>query len=169
MTAPCETCNQTSERGYEQDQLSNKLLLSWKRKHNKSFVRTKQRAKHADDELMKAAQKFHHSLRRAAKLSVEIGLGMGQFNPDLIGNMDETGISITAGRRVLVSKGTEAITIDGPLGTVSVKRFTTVVLTIFRKEQFAKPLIIFHGQGQRLGTEPFRWDKRVVVHFQDDA
>ena len=117
-------------------QLSQKLLLSWKRRHNKSFVRTKRRVKHADDELMKAAQIFRHSLRRAAHLSVDIGLGMGQRDPDLIGNMDEKGISITADRKVLVSKGTEAITIDGPLGTVSVKRFATVVLTIFRKEQF---------------------------------
>ena len=150
-------------------QFAEKLLLSWKRRHNKSFVRTKRRVKHADDELMKAAQKFHHSLRRAAHLGVDIGLGMGQFDPDLIGNMDETGISITADRKVLVSKGTEAITIVIPLGTFSVKRFATVALTIFRKEQFVKPLIIFRGQGKQLGTEPLRWDKRVVVHFQDDA
>ena len=45
------------------NELSNKLLLNWKRQNNKSFVWTKRRVKHADDALMQAAQKFHHSLR----------------------------------------------------------------------------------------------------------
>ena len=151
------------------NELSEKLLLNWKKRNNKSFVRTKRRVKHADDTPMQAAQKFHHSLRRAAKLSVDIGLGMGQFDPDLVANMDETGISITADRKVLVSKGSEGIIIDGPFGATSLKRFATVVITVFRKEQLVKPLIIFRGQGKRLGTEPLRWDSRVVVHFQKDA
>ena len=150
-------------------ELSNKLLLSWKKRNNKSFVRTKCRVKDADDTLMKAAQKFHHSMRRAATLGVDIGLGIGQFDPDLIANMDETRISITADRKMLVSKGTESIILDGPFGTVSLKRFATVVLTVFRKAQLVKPLIIFRGQGKRLGTESFRWDSRVVVHFQEEA
>ena len=149
------------------DELSNKLLLNWKKRNNKSFVRTKRHVKHADDTLMQAAQKFHHSLRRAAKLSVDIGLGMGKFDPDLVANMDETGISITAHRKVLVSKGSEGIIIDGPFGAVSLKRFATVVITVFRKEQLVKPLIIFRGQGKHL--EPLTWDSRVVVHFQEDA
>ena len=149
--------------------LSNKLLLSSKKRDNKSFARTKRRVKHADDTLMKAAQKFHHSMRRAATLGVDIGLGMGQFDPDLIASMDETGISITADCKVLVSKGTESITLDGPFGTVSLKRFATFVLTVFRKAQLVKPRIFFRGQGKRLGTESLRWDSRVVVQFQEEA
>ena len=147
---------------------SEKLLLNWKKRDNKSFVRTNRRVKHAYDTLMQAL-KFHHSLRRAAKLSVEIGPGMGQFDPDLVANMDETGISLTADRKVLVSKGSEGIIIDVPFGATSLKRFATVVITVFRKEQLVKPLIIFRGQGKRLGTKPLRWDSRVVVHFQEDA
>ena len=80
---------------------------------------------------------------------------MGQFGPDLVANMDETGISVIADRKVLVSKGSEGIIVDGPFGTVSLKRFATVVITVFRKEQLVKPLIIFRGQGKRLGTESF--------------
>ena len=150
-------------------EISNKLLLSWKKRNNKSFVRTKRRVKHADDTLMTAAKKYHHSMRRSATLGVDFGLGMGQFDPDLIANMDETGKCITADRKVLVSKDTESITLDRPFGTVSLKRFATVVLTVFGKPQLVKPLIIFRGQGKRLGTESLRWDSRVVVHFQEEA
>ena len=43
--------------------------------------------------------------------------------------------------------------------------FLLVAWRIFRKDQFVKPLIIFRGQGKRLGTKSFRWDKRIVFHF----
>ena len=156
------------------NELSNKLVLNWKRKNNKSFVRTKRQVKHADNALMQATQKVHHSLRRAAGFSVDIGLYMGEFDPDVVANMDETGISITTDRKVLVLKGSKGTTVDGPFGTIPLKRFATEAFChcgdyCFREEQLVKPLIIFRGQGTRLGTESFRWDPKVVVHFQEDA
>ena len=58
-------------------QLSNNLLLSWKERNNKSFLRTKRLVKDVDDTLMKPAQRCDDSMRRAATFGVDIGLGMG--------------------------------------------------------------------------------------------
>lgn len=142
----------------------------FKRRHKISLRRATNTCQRPPDDKRTSMQKFHQSIRKAAKTGESAG-PLGRWKLSSIANMDQTPLpfSFTAGE-MYSDTGERSVWVRSGQSGLD-KRQCTAQLTLFADgEPRVKPLVIFRGTGKRIAfTEQVRYDKRVTVRFQPNA
>ncbi|CAF4457790.1 unnamed protein product, partial [Rotaria socialis] len=131
-----------------------------------SLQRPKRQDKVPLDEVHRLANSFYTFNRRASLWSIKRG-SMGAFTDGDICNMDKSPLALF---------GDQAKTSVNDIGTsneingcISNKRFCTVILTVFHKNQRMEPAVLFKGKGNVGVAERQQYSKGIHVIFTPKA
>ncbi|CAF4412962.1 unnamed protein product [Rotaria sp. Silwood2] len=140
--------------------------LRFLRRNGLSLQRPKRQDKVPLDEVDRLANSFYMFNRRASSWSIRRG-PMGAFISEDICNMDEFPLALFGdqAKRSVNDIGTS----NEINGYISNKRFCTVLLTIFGKNQRIKPVVLFKGKGNIGVNEREQYSKDVHVIFTPKA
>ncbi|CAM4843234.1 unnamed protein product [Rotaria magnacalcarata] len=136
------------------------------KRHGLSLQRHKRQDKVPLDEVHRLANSFYTYNRRASLWSIKRG-PMGAFTFEDICNMDETPLALFGdqAKQCVNDIGTN----NEINGYISNKRFCTVLLTVFGKNQRMKPTIVFKSKGNIILAERQQYSKDVHVIFTPKA
>ncbi|CAM4839371.1 unnamed protein product, partial [Rotaria magnacalcarata] len=136
------------------------------KRHGLSLQRHKRQDKVPLDEVHRLANSFYTYNRRASLWSIKRG-PMGAFTFEDICNMDETPLALFGdqAKQCVNDIGTN----NEINGYISNKRFCTVLLTVFGKNQRMKPTILFKSKGNIILAERQQYSKDVHVIFTPKA
>ncbi|CAF3943886.1 unnamed protein product, partial [Rotaria sp. Silwood1] len=140
--------------------------LRFLKRNGLSLQRPKRQDKVPLDEVHRLANSFYMFNRRASSWSIRRG-PMGAFIPEDICNMDESPLALFGdqAKRSVNDIGTS----NEINGYISNKRFCTVLLTVFGKNQRMKPVVLFKGKGNIGVDEREQYSKDVHVIFTPKA
>ena len=151
-------------------------MVAWfsgfKRRYKISLRRPTNTAQNSPKDKEAAIMNFHRQIRE-----IQLGDGKGdgpleeRFGLNAIANVDQTPLpfSFTKGQTYETTNSSTVWVRGGQSGLD--KRQCTIQLTIFADwEPRVKPFIIFRGKGKRISMkERLQYDKKVMVHFQENA
>ncbi|CAF3267855.1 unnamed protein product [Rotaria sp. Silwood2] len=140
--------------------------LRFLKRNGLSLQRPKRQDKVPLDEVHRLANSFYMFNRRASLWSIRRG-PMGAFISEDICNMDESPLALFGdqAKRSVNDIGTS----NEINGCISNKRFCTVLLTVFGKNQRMKPVVLFKGKGNIGVNEREQYSKGVDVIFTPKA
>ncbi|CAF3862280.1 unnamed protein product [Rotaria sordida] len=123
---------------------SSSWYLRFMKCHGLSLQRPKRQDKVPLDEVHRLANSFYMFNRRVSLWSIKRG-AMAAFIPEDICNMDESPLALFGdqSKRSINDIGTS----NEINGYISNKRFRTVILTFFAKNQRMQPVVLFTGKG----------------------
>ncbi|CAF1428919.1 unnamed protein product [Rotaria sordida] len=141
---------------------SSSWYFRFMKRHGLSLQRPKGQDKVPIDEVHRLANSFYMYNRRVSLWSIKRGV-MGAFIPEDICNMDESPLALFGdqAKRSINDIGTN----NEINGYISNKRFCTVMLTVFPKNQRMQPVVLFKGKGNIGVDERQKYAKGVHVIF----
>ncbi|CAF1246010.1 unnamed protein product [Adineta steineri] len=131
-----------------------------------SLQKPKRQNKIPIDDVHRLAQSFYTFNRRVSTWSIKRSC-MGGFTIEDISNMDETPMALFGDqcKRSINDIGTS----NDVNGCISNKRFCTILLTVFAKNQRMEPVVLFKGTGNVGVDERQQYAKGVHVIFTPKA
>ncbi|CAF4384638.1 unnamed protein product, partial [Rotaria sp. Silwood2] len=141
---------------------SSSWYFRFMKRHGLSLQRPKRQDKVPIDEVHRLANSFYMFNRRVSLWSIKRSV-MGAFIPEDICNMDESPLALFGDqtKRSINDIGTN----NEINGYISNKRFCTVMLTVFAKNQRMQPVVLFKGKGRIGADERQKYAKDVYVIF----
>ncbi|CAF2085496.1 unnamed protein product [Rotaria magnacalcarata] len=145
---------------------SSSWFFRFMKRNGLSLQRPKRQDKVPLDEVHRLANSFYTFNRRASLWSIKRG-PMGAFTDGDICNMDESPLALFGDQ---VKRSVNDIGTSNEInGCISNKRFCTVILTVFHKNQRMEPVVLFKGKGNVGVAERQQYSKGIHVIFTPKA